>query len=352
MRQRVKLAQALVHDPELLILDEPLTGMDPLMRRRTIRMIKEWARAGKSVIVSSHILHEIEAMTSNILLINNGRILAEGNVHQIRDLIDTHPHTVFVRAADPRAFARHLPRLRRCAEPEASSRARWWCRPGKPDEFYARLTALAGDRRGRRDRRGHLARRQPAGGLPVPGEVMAAPVHQLALVSVCSSRWPRRRGPMPSFLTASLRIFDLSLGRMLWSRGTVFMALVVGLPVVLALLVRVGNCLFGDGGGFRVDGRMLPGPAIFGGMIWLLYLRFIVPILAVYYGTSLIADEVEDKTITYLFTRPIPRGAVMAGKFLAYLVCTVMVVLPSVMLVYFLIVPLGGAALPARSPTC
>jgi ABC-2 type transport system permease protein len=147
---------------------------------------------------------------------------------------------------------------------------------------------------------------------------------------------------MPSFVIASLRVFDLSLGRMLWSRGTVFMALVVGLPVVLAVIVRLGHLLFGTGGGFRVDNRMVPGPLIFGGMIWFLYLRFIVPILAIYYGTSLMADEVEDKTITYLFTRPIPRGAVMAGKFLAYLVCTVMVVLPSVMLVYFLIVPLGG----------
>src|SRR5205085_3355421 len=83
MRQRIKLAQAIAHDPELLILDEPLSGMDPIMRRRTIRLIKEWARAGKSVIVSSHILHEIEVMTSNILLLINGRILAEGNVHQI-----------------------------------------------------------------------------------------------------------------------------------------------------------------------------------------------------------------------------------------------------------------------------
>jgi ABC-2 type transport system ATP-binding protein len=106
MRQRVKLAQALVHDPELLILDEPLTGMDPLMRRKTIRLIKDWARAGKHIIVSSHILHEIESMTSNILLINNGRILAEGNVHQIRDLIDTHPHTVYVCAAAIRARSR------------------------------------------------------------------------------------------------------------------------------------------------------------------------------------------------------------------------------------------------------
>ncbi len=142
MRQRVKLAQALVHDPELLILDEPLSGMDPLMRRRTIRMIKEWARAGKSVLVSSHILHEIEAMTSNILLINNGRILAEGNVHQIRDLIDEHPHSVFIRAQDPRARARAF----LAADDVISLRFE----PGavvvetaKPDAFYARLTDMA-----------------------------------------------------------------------------------------------------------------------------------------------------------------------------------------------------------------
>ena len=108
MRQRVKLAQALVHDPEVLILDEPLTGMDPLQRRKTIRLVKDWAKRGRHVIVSSHILHEIEVMTSNILLITNGRILAEGNVHQIRELIDTHPHTVHIKAADPRALAARL----------------------------------------------------------------------------------------------------------------------------------------------------------------------------------------------------------------------------------------------------
>jgi ABC-2 type transport system ATP-binding protein len=108
MRQRVKLAQAIVHDPEPIILDEPLNGMDPMMRRKTIRLIRDWARAGKSIVVSSHILHEIESMTSNILLINNGRILAEGNVHQIRDLIDKHPHSVFIRAEHPRALAQRL----------------------------------------------------------------------------------------------------------------------------------------------------------------------------------------------------------------------------------------------------
>ncbi len=142
MRQRVKLAQAIVHDPELLILDEPLNGMDPIMRRKTIRMIRDWARAGKSVLVSSHILHEIESMTSNILLINNGRILAEGNVHQIRDLIDEHPHTVFVRAEDPRALGRHL-----LAEDDVLSlrfeEGAVIVETARPDAFYTRLTRMA-----------------------------------------------------------------------------------------------------------------------------------------------------------------------------------------------------------------
>ena len=142
MRQRVKLAQALAHDPELLILDEPLSGMDPLMRRKTIRLIKEWAKEGRSIIVSSHVLHEIESMTSNILLINQGRILAEGNVHQIRDLIDEHPHTVHVKAAEPRALAREF-----LAEDNVLSlrfeEGAVVVQTARPDAFYARLTAVA-----------------------------------------------------------------------------------------------------------------------------------------------------------------------------------------------------------------
>jgi ABC-2 type transport system ATP-binding protein len=145
MRQRVKMAQALVHDPQLLILDEPLSGMDPIGRRKTIRLIRDWGRAGKSIIVSSHILHEIESMTSNILLINNGRILAEGDVHQIRELIDEHPHTVYVRAAEPRRIAREFinadtgddVRSLRFEEGAVVVET------GKPDAFYARLTDMA-----------------------------------------------------------------------------------------------------------------------------------------------------------------------------------------------------------------
>jgi ABC-2 type transport system ATP-binding protein len=142
MRQRVKMAQALAHDPELLILDEPLAGMDPIARRRTIRTIKEWGRAGKSVIVSSHILHEIESMTANILLINQGRILAEGNVHQIRDLIDEHPHTVHIRADRTRALAREFLGYDDVLSLKFEEGA-VVVQTGRPDAFYARLTDLA-----------------------------------------------------------------------------------------------------------------------------------------------------------------------------------------------------------------
>jgi ABC-2 type transport system ATP-binding protein len=142
MRQRVKMAQAIAHDPDLLILDEPLSGMDPLARRRTIRLIKQWAREGKSLIVSSHILHEIESMTSNILLINNGRILAEGNVHQIRDLIDEHPHTVHVKADDPRALARQFLAYQDVLSLRFEAGA-VVAQTSRPDEFYTRLTRMA-----------------------------------------------------------------------------------------------------------------------------------------------------------------------------------------------------------------
>jgi ABC-2 type transport system ATP-binding protein len=142
MRQRVKLAQSIVHDPQLLILDEPLSGMDPIGRRKTIRLIREWGRSGKSIIVSSHILHEIESMTSNILLINNGRILAEGDVHQIRELIDEHPHTVYVRGEDPRRLARQFLERDDVISLRFESGA-VVVETAKPDVFYSKLTEMA-----------------------------------------------------------------------------------------------------------------------------------------------------------------------------------------------------------------
>jgi ABC-2 type transport system permease protein len=140
-----------------------------------------------------------------------------------------------------------------------------------------------------------------------------------------------------SFMNGALRVFDLSLGEMLWSRRTIFMGIVVGAPVILALVMRLVQALGIPP--LRVNGSLVEPASIFGVLIWVPFLRFIVPVLGVFYGTSLIADEVEDKTITYLFTRPIRRSAVLVGKYIAYLACTTLVVLPSVMLVFFLLVP-------------
>ena len=142
MRQRVKLAQAIAHDPELLVLDEPLAGMDPIARRRVIRLVKDRAARGRSILVSSHVLHEIEAMTATILLMHNGRILAEGNVHTIRGLIDDHPHKVRIRAGDPRGLARGLiahddVRSLQFEDDAVVLETR------RPDAFYGRLTEAA-----------------------------------------------------------------------------------------------------------------------------------------------------------------------------------------------------------------
>src|SRR4030095_4386596 len=155
----------------------------------------------------------------------------------------------------------------------------------------------------------------------------------------------------PTLMGSAARIMDLSLGQMLWSRRSVFLGLLLGFPVLLAIALRTIDVMYRSGIWRQINGVKMGGAAIFGMMIWLLYIRFIVPVLGIFYGTALIADEVDDKTITYLFTRPIPRSAVLLGKYLAYLVCTVLLVLPSVVLVYFLIVPTGGGSIAEAFPS-
>jgi len=108
MRQRLKLAQSFAHDPELLLLDEPLNGIDPVWRFRVMETKKHTMPPGQTVIVSSHILSEIESLTDEIILIHQGQIFAQGDIHYIRDLIDTHPHMVFVKTPDSRKLAGSL----------------------------------------------------------------------------------------------------------------------------------------------------------------------------------------------------------------------------------------------------
>ena len=140
MRQRLKLAQALAHDPQVLLLDEPLTGMDPINRRRAVDLMKRMAAEGRTIVASSHVLHEVEAMTRRVLLIHNGRILAEGDVREIRDLMDEHPHTVALRARDPRALARAVVGAPHVVSVSFSGEGEWvTVQTARPDEFYGAL---------------------------------------------------------------------------------------------------------------------------------------------------------------------------------------------------------------------
>jgi ABC-2 type transport system ATP-binding protein len=111
MRQRVKIAHALVNDPELIILDEPLQGCDPLARTTIMNVIKQLGAMGRTVLVSSHILHEIERITEQIVILHRGRILALGNSHAIREMLDKHPHKIVIDCENPRELAKNFVNL-------------------------------------------------------------------------------------------------------------------------------------------------------------------------------------------------------------------------------------------------
>ncbi|PKO18039.1 ABC transporter ATP-binding protein [candidate division BRC1 bacterium HGW-BRC1-1] len=108
MRQRTKLAAALMHDPRVIVLDEPLNGLDPSGRMEMLRLFRELGAEGKTVLVSSHILHEIESLTRSIALIHHGRILAEGHISEIRALIENQPLTLQIASPQVREVGSHL----------------------------------------------------------------------------------------------------------------------------------------------------------------------------------------------------------------------------------------------------
>ncbi|HWX41664.1 MAG TPA: ABC transporter ATP-binding protein [Blastocatellia bacterium] len=105
MRQRVRLAQAISHQPSVMILDEPLNGLDPLARAETIRLFRQLAAEGLHLILSSHILHELDLMSDQVVLLNNGYVVAEGNIHGVRSEIEEHPMQILVRCDSPSTLA-------------------------------------------------------------------------------------------------------------------------------------------------------------------------------------------------------------------------------------------------------
>ena len=108
MRQRVRLAQAIAHDPDVLVLDEPLNGLDPLVRAETIALFRSWAAAGKHVILSSHVLQEVDLVSDQVVLIANGMIVAEGSIRDVREEIDEHPSQYIIRCHEASAVAARL----------------------------------------------------------------------------------------------------------------------------------------------------------------------------------------------------------------------------------------------------
>ncbi|MBP3958678.1 ABC transporter ATP-binding protein [Gemmata sp. G18] len=144
MRQRTKLAQAMVHNPRVLFLDEPLTGTDPVARRDLIDVVRGLGASGCSVVVSSHVLHEIQALTPRIVLLHRGRLVAQGHVREIRDLIDKHPHRIVLVSEQYRELAA---KLATCADVDGikfiERESSLLVETRQPDAFYARLPELA-----------------------------------------------------------------------------------------------------------------------------------------------------------------------------------------------------------------
>ncbi len=108
MRQRIRLAQALAHEPSVLILDEPLNGLDPMVRAETIALFRKLAAAGLHLIISSHILHEVDMMSDCVVLLNNGYVVAEGHIHGVRDEMQAHPMQILVRCDKPSKLAAYV----------------------------------------------------------------------------------------------------------------------------------------------------------------------------------------------------------------------------------------------------
>jgi ABC-2 type transport system ATP-binding protein len=108
MRQRIRLAQSIAHQPVVMILDEPLNGLDPMVRAETIALFRKLASEGLHLIISSHILHEVDMMSDRVVLLNNGYIVAEGNIHGVRDEMQEHPMQILIRCDDPSKLAAHV----------------------------------------------------------------------------------------------------------------------------------------------------------------------------------------------------------------------------------------------------
>ena len=143
MRQRVRLAQSIAHDPSVLVLDEPLNGLDPMARAEIIRLFRQLADAGMFLIISSHILHEVDMMSDSVVLLHNGYVVAEGEVHGVRDEIEEHPIQILIRCDRPQILASRLFEHEHTVEARIlNDRTGLFVKTRRPDDFYLLLNKV------------------------------------------------------------------------------------------------------------------------------------------------------------------------------------------------------------------
>jgi len=143
MRQRVRLAQSIAHNPSVLVLDEPLNGLDPVARAEIIRLFRQLADAGMYLVISSHILHEVDMMSDSVVLLHNGYVVAEGEVHGVRDEIDEHPIQILIRCDRPQTLAARLFEHEHTVEARIhDDRQGLFIKTRRPDDFYLVLNKV------------------------------------------------------------------------------------------------------------------------------------------------------------------------------------------------------------------
>jgi ABC-2 type transport system ATP-binding protein len=144
MRQRVRLAQSIAHQPSVLILDEPLNGLDPMVRAETIALFRQLAADGLHLILSSHILHEVDMMSDRVVLLNNGYVVAEGGVHSVRDEMDVeHPMQILIRCDQPALLAARMFQNDELVEARVhDDRHGLFIKTRNPDRFYLLLNEV------------------------------------------------------------------------------------------------------------------------------------------------------------------------------------------------------------------
>ena len=173
MRQRVKVAQAIVHDPAVLVLDEPLTGLDPRQRMDMVALFRRLGGEGRCVIVSSHVLDEVERLGSQVLVMSQGRLAAAGDFHELRALMDDRPMRIRVRTDRPRELGGALLEAGTAVGVRLDGDEVLELDTRDARALARALAPVARDRR-RAPVRGASARRRPRGRLPLRGAAMSA----------------------------------------------------------------------------------------------------------------------------------------------------------------------------------